>query len=533
LVDSYESAKLLAVGFGTNNASDYSRDRKKVQDNSYWNFFDQMDYNLKIYIPAEAEVENNTLVVHVWDGSGVDETLTFGQLVALYGDYRRTVHCDELGDPMRCHLTNRDDPQYMYGGLKAPGTIYFEHGEDCFSFECGWEPDPRPTRFYLRDIGSGLVPPFGNWGNAVSNTAWPEEELDAAWWGDEMLRIAKVNDWHFSEAAVAWYVGMHRLALLYARSARTDDRYWNKALHYEANALHSLTDLFAFGHVVTARDATSYGIMTNKGLTNDEAFLWMENALAMGGGTRTPEGRVQLTSLLPSIQDRANPRNDFMASDAGTWASYAVTEKGYHDQFNTSGATVLNLKRQEFAIGGDGMLRYTSGATQDIIAEAVRASLQSLFDAYESPRSTEEIGAAGSSYFDALLNIPVFVTSPGPFWGQWTRYAIAVDAITDAGIVPGDARDCMMPLVDGGIEPPVSRHAPCTTPDRPTGAAVLAELLHRDGALPRGDQLGLDAAGNANGAYDVGDFLAWVRANDATPVTFSGMPASAPKGVLP
>ena len=43
------------------------------------------------------------------------------------------------------------------------------------------------------------------------------------------------------------------------------------------------------------------------------------------------------------------------------------------------------------------------------IPETVRASVQSLFDAYASGESIGTIGAFGSSYFDALLNVPIFV----------------------------------------------------------------------------------------------------------------------------
>src|SRR5207244_2300265 len=122
---------------------------------------------------------------------------------------------------------------------------------DCFGFHCGFRPAPVVASDYLAGIGSGLWPPFGSLGDVTSNTADTEQDtFEAGWWGDEMMRIAAINDWHFSSAALAWYIGMHRMALKYVALAVHDPVYWNHALHYEANALHSLTDLFAFGHVV-------------------------------------------------------------------------------------------------------------------------------------------------------------------------------------------------------------------------------------------------------------------------------------------
>ena len=517
VVDGYNHAKLLAVGFASNDTLGYSDQVKQVQDNSYYGQnFAQLAGNKVIRIPSTAQVATRVLNVTAWDGQGY-VTFTFGELVALYGDYRRTVYC-ETGT---CYLTNRDSPQYTHElSVRPAGVIRFEYGTDCYHItDCGWEPGPRRTASYLKDIGSGLWPPFGALGNQVSNTAGPEEELDAGWWGDEMMRIANVNDWHFSQAAVAWYIGAHRLALFYAKLARGDSRYWNHALHYEASALHSLTDLFAFGHVVNSRDRTSYAMMTVDALTGATPYMWMENVSAMGGGTRSPTGKIELVPVFPGIFDAPHNRNDFMASDRGTLAlsNQSKNEHFIHDDYNRSGATVMNLKRQEFTIYGDFKLNQDPGPTQQIIAETVRASLQALFDGYESPKPFDEIAGVGSGYFDALLNIPVFVkTNPERnFTGEWTRWAVAVDEITGAGMVP-DTTHCIMPFVDGLDAPPTQRSA-CTVPVGPAQADIVAQLLHTGNSLAKGDQLGLDATGNANGSYDVGDFLAWVRANHATP----------------
>lgn len=535
MIAGYKAAKHLAVGIESNDASQYSDQTHKVQDNSYWSDpstqggFAQLAGNLNIHVPLASEVAPRTIVVPIWDGTA-DAAMTMGELAALYGDYRRTVNCSTTGTTTgRCYLTNRNSPQYVFGATRPAGIIDFAYGDDCFgvlNLDCGWRPDPVATRTYLRAIGSGLWPPYGGLGNQFQNTAYASEELDAGWWGDEMLRIANVNDWHFSQAAVAWYVGMHRLALKYVALARSDNRYWNVALNYEASALHSLTDLFAFGHVVTSRDRTSFAIMGINKLTGDPAYAWMENVSAMGGGYRDPgTGKVELTSILPNIADMTNNRNDFMETDRGSWAFVAKTEHDYHDQFNNGGATVMNLKRQEFSIFGDAKLRFTPEATQRVIVEAVRASIQSLFDAYESPKSIDVIGAVGSSYFDALLNIPVYVKSNtgNQFNGMWARYAIKMDAITGAGIVP-DTTHCVIPFLDGQETVPAARATPCATPASPSQTAIVSQLLQANGDLGKGDQQGLDASGNANGGYDVGDFLAWVRRTNATPSARGGRP---------
>jgi hypothetical protein len=517
----YREAKDLAVGFSSNDESQYDENKPGVQDNSYWGItYHQSKYNLKIWIPSSSEVSLRTLRVTGWTNS--EHIFTFGELVSLYGDYRRTVHCDDRG---RCYLTNRDDPQYQDRRLHpTPGYIYFEEGN-----YPAFKPAPRLTSNYLRYIGSGLVPPFGRFGNVTDNTAdYEDEELEAGWWGDELMRIANTNDWHFSRAAIAWYIGMHRLALLYVEKARTDNRYWNQALHYEANALHSLTDLFAFGHIVTNRERTSWQVMSDEGLLGREPYVWAENVIRMGGGRRDlgDYGRLELDPAFPLIQDVRTPRNDFMPSYIGNQRGRGAWETTYHDRYNEAGATVINLKRQEFTIYGDFGVPRTDPLTQQIIAEAVRASLQSLFDAYESTASIEEIGRVGSAYFAALLSVPVYVKtdlhSDHLFERQWTRYAKMVDAVVNAGVVPANA--CEMPYVDGEYGVPSSNPGSCDFAPPPLNPAlVVEELLSSNGALRWADRAYLDTHGNGNNGYDVGDFLRWVRATGATPSAVLGV----------
>jgi FlgD Ig-like domain len=465
----YTDAKYLAVGFRSNNVAQYDSTRHEVQDNSYWYGWDQRVGNLDIHIPTDSELRETTLEASAWTSSavGTPPSFTIGELASIYGDYRRSTYCVR-GD---CYLTDSDTP-----------TLGFADGTDCFGpFDCGWQPASVSMATYLRYIASGVWPPY----DAINcPTTGYANYGEAAWWGDEMFRIAASNDWHFSSAAVAWYVGCHRLALYYASQARSTPAYWNQAIHYEANGLHSLTDLFAFGHVVTNRDRTSHGIADNAGVLGTKTYVWAENVLSMGGGTRNSEGRVHLGIILPEqIADRPRERLDLLKTVAGTWTTYGIQEHDFHDCYNGSGATVRNLRGDQFVIYGDSDLPKTPEKTREIIADAVRASLQSLFDGYVDlgrGKSLRDVAAPGSPFFAALRNLPIFVEknpqhefdgyfSPeGPtgnnYNGRWTIYAQSVDVLAGTNVVPDGPLDCVMRYEDGErtIEPLVPDN-PCST----------------------------------------------------------------------
>jgi len=232
-------------------------------------------------------------------------------------------------------------------------------------------------------------------------------------------------------------VGLHRLALIYAQKASGDPKYWNQALHYEANALHSLTDLFAFGHVVTNRDETSHAIIEQSALLASAPYRWMENVLRMGGGKRDANGRVSLGSKLPAIADLP---------------------------------TVRNLNGTLFVIYGDGRLRDLNPDAKAQISGAVQASLQALFDAYVSMTERkvpiEDIGKAGSAYFAALRYVPVYVESdPNTYFtGMWTRYARALKDISGSTQPIEKFEACQIPYLSGADWTwPARRPALCAT----------------------------------------------------------------------
>jgi hypothetical protein len=243
-----------------------------------------------------------------------------------------------------------------------------------------------------------------------------------------------------------------------------------RALHYEANALHSLTDLFAFGHVVTNRDETTYGIMKDASLLGNGGYLWMENVIRMGGGSRSGTGKVAPTAILPGIRDVAGIRNEFVKSYRGTWLARANDERKYHDEFNKTGAQVRNLNGDDFYIFGDKFLNqmFSTGTAVTVLTNAVRTSVQSLIDAHVALKqggSVATIGQAGSSYFAALKFVPVYISrdANGYFPGMWTIYANAVNAITGTNKTLANWDNCQVPYLSGkdGILWPSKPAAAC------------------------------------------------------------------------
>jgi hypothetical protein len=474
-----ESAKQLAAGFSTNDEHEFSASRAAVQDNCYAtvpvNIYRQSDYNRHTWIPPLSEAPAHVLWIAAHAQRDAAHMFSFGELVGFYGDYRPVPYCEGA----RCYLTNVDVAEVKF--VRAPLVA----AKYC--------PAPLPAAEFLQHVGAGLVPPFGKLGNAVFNTAKRESDIwDAGWWGDEMLRIAKVNESHFSQTAVAWYVGMHRLALLYADSARTNPDYWVKALHYEANALHHFTDLFAFGHVVTNSDETSHAIIQAAGLDGHAVHQWMENVLVMGGAERGETGRVWLRAALPALADRAVPRNTLLATDPPlALALQKVADMTYHDSFNQAGATVRNLRGDQFTIYGDGDLHKLAGLDPGAIEAAtgaVTASVQSLFDAFDAlARGTADLAqlSADPAFFAALRYLPVYVVRDPHdyFTGRWLSYAAAINELSGARLPLPGWPECevaflsgaaveasLLELIDKGISgemlpwPEPSAH-PCATFD--------------------------------------------------------------------
>jgi hypothetical protein len=409
--------------------------------------FAQHKYNIGIHIPTIDDIPNKTLVLEANTGS-TNKDFTLGELVALYGDYRRTTSCNANGE---CFLTPKDISTVQF----VEGNSYngIQRNEFC--------PSTMDSSTYLKYIASGVVPPHGAFGNGFSNTTMDDSVNEAAWWGDEMMRIANVNDWHFSTVNLAHYIGAHRMALFYVNKARADARYWNTALHYEANALHSLTDFFALGHVVPNRDQTSYGVLKKNYQLNHPTVQWQSSIESLGGGTRTAGGIMLLSKNLPPLTDTVGPRDDFLNSYFYTDLTLALagnSERLMHDSYNEQGATVRNLNGDEFKIYGDGKLKDLGDSDKEVIYEAVKHSLQSLFDAYNAlsvyPYSTATIGSGGS-YFKALEYIPILIVADDmhKISGEWILDAKEIEGITGSKLIPKTYKDCEIPYIDGRTSP--------------------------------------------------------------------------------
>jgi hypothetical protein len=95
-----------------------------------------------------------------------------------------------------------------------------------------------------------------------------------------MINLAKDNYAHFSGDALQAYVQNHSAALTAAKDPTT---VW-QALHYEALALHSFTDLFAFGHMIEDRELTKALVdWANKDGSYGSSLLGNAGSSAMGG----------------------------------------------------------------------------------------------------------------------------------------------------------------------------------------------------------------------------------------------------------
>ncbi len=450
-LSNWQNAKMLAVGFSTNNENDYNDQKLGVQDNAYWTNYGQATFNKKNYIEMDTKpwpLLNFTIDAYVGNKK---EAFTFGDLVAIYGDYRRTVYADNQGD---CYLTNDNNSVVNFtgnrGGQFAPAQI--------------------TTSDYLHSIGFGLCPPYGAYGNIGSNTARDDQYDEAGWWGDEMMRIANVNDTHFSNVAMAWYIGMHRMALKYAVKAIANPQYWKTAFHCEADALHSLTDLFALGHAVTNRDESSYGGITKHGLLKNPTFLWMESIIKMGGGTRDGNGIVSLAPYSPATTaELMKTRKDFAPTYLSTWAWWGKAEHDYHDYFNNSGATVRNFNGDKFQVYGDYKLHDLDRDSRRVIENAVTASVQSLlncYDAVKNGRNGELLMGQDSSLFSALRYVPVFIEKDenNYFNGRWILYAGVVNSLLERGSMPSGWEDCRIPFLSGkDYGWPYKYSSPCAT----------------------------------------------------------------------
>lgn len=241
---------------------------------------------------------------------------TFGDLVGAYGDVYRTITCDER---------DRDDCRF---------------GDNAVHFQTGRRAAIRDLLAGKRIFSSGAFAlagmkpdkTFGNFNRDGENT-------DDALVSQE-LRLAFTNANHFGTTSLRWYAANHRQALYYmARAAeafnRGDtanaDKFFRVGMHYEATACHSLTDLFAPGHIVTNRDLSSDKILENQGAKRREFDVWQDHML-------------QTARKDMDVNPVRHPGADDIYKGAGVYTPLAKAEESLHSDFNQGGARVRNLK---------------------------------------------------------------------------------------------------------------------------------------------------------------------------------------------
>jgi len=154
---------------------------------------------------------------------------------------------------------------------------------------------------------------------------------------ERMMELAKVNVTHFSGEAFKAYVTNHDLAL----TAAAEKSRIYEALHYEALALHSFTDLFAFGHMLEDRELTAKLVVW--ALKENNA-----GSLAVGNmGSSVMGGMVNF----------------------------------YHNAGNFNGAMVKNAAGDQWRAYGDGKYFGNEFKDQrDVIVKAAAASLWSVMN---------------------------------------------------------------------------------------------------------------------------------------------------------
>jgi hypothetical protein len=171
-----------------------------------------------------------------------------------------------------------------------------------------------------------------------------------------MLQLATLNETHFSAKAVEAYVKWHGQALQTARGGKA--KLW-LALQYEALANHSLTDLFAVGHMMADRDATM----------KLEAAAKKESSLAHA-------------EIQKGIAYALKAEIDFLHGESDdVIARYVLGFRVnfIHNGFNHWGARVSNLAGQEFQLYGDHRLADSPDGRR-AIEEAVASSVLQVLE---------------------------------------------------------------------------------------------------------------------------------------------------------
>jgi hypothetical protein len=343
-----------------------STEHKKIGDRASVEAFRDLSKLLKAAGKTFAGVKSDGSAVSLWAGPGSTPGgtnggwFTFGDLVAVYGDYMRDV--DDL---------------------------------------MGWSPGRYSV---LKSIVS------------TDDATGPAKAPEAAHAGELVI----VNKTHFSTVAVQTYVKWHTKALELAANPAT---VW-QALHYEALALHSLTDLFAVGHMTVDRQV-SVAII-------EEGMHEMATKSSQGSPPPAKHTRAwwdlagkaydavasAATSVKDFVEGKVEQGEGFLKTVFGK--VIAAFENVLHNGYNYWGAQLQNLHDNSWW-QGYGDHRYASSTDhQTHIDNAVKASITTVLQVANGKKLTK-----ASDKFAALQYLPIRVK------GAYTTQLPAIGAMTE------------------------------------------------------------------------------------------------------
>lgn len=246
--------------------------------------------------------------------------------------------------------------------------------------------------------------------------------------GLEFLRDAAVNESHFSSIAVLTYVDHHHRAIKLAydaawmkKAGRVNEAIGNltEAIHYEAIACHSLTDLFAPGHLMEDRQQAIAEILH--------------------GESTVMKGILRGASVDKDTHDKFNQLGLFVRSYDGyinnqEWGWLAKGD-GCLSQAGPDYKCGKNYEALTKKLGRPQKFSWTNPDGLSMARRAVARSVFKLLTAYkdfQDGKTWEEVNQS-FDYYSALSFVPVqyrkadwvqvFGSEPAGCNGAWCSFA--------------------------------------------------------------------------------------------------------------
>jgi hypothetical protein len=377
------------------------------------------------FVPREAAHEVKQPLV-IWVGKAdrsSGEWFTFGDLVSLYGDFRRIITCDSDQENNDCRLTDPPNPLPSNYDEKSFQSQRYGAMKDLAQGWNFWDDH------LLTSQASTVL---------ITNRGVIEGENTQGAWSDEFYKIAKGNHWHFGPTALKWYVAMHRQAFFMmaqaakAKSNKQREQLVWKALHYEGHALHSLTDLFAPGHMLVDRYASTQTMLKGNHQLDADFPKWQAEIWRTTFESAEPEGGVRSDPIFSGVPKAEENDLDVITGPSSNTVRNSRYESNFHNKFNAAGAEVRSLKsrgqtlshnsivpRDELpkswrAMGDGDMFEYAGirrlnpGQGEWIVA-TVEDSIRSLFVGYRDVLNGGDAAKISMApvLFDALASLPI------------------------------------------------------------------------------------------------------------------------------